>query len=154
LIAGLEEASQGTGAIDGKVVNEIVPKDRDVAMVFQNFALYPHMSAYENMAFGLKLRKYSRAEIEKRVRDAAEMLGLTGCLERKPKDLSGGQRQRVAVGRAIVRQPKVFLFDEPLSNLDAQLRAQLRTGISKLHRRLAATMIYDTHDHSEAMTLD
>jgi multiple sugar transport system ATP-binding protein len=153
LIAGLEEAAQGTVSIDNDVVNDVAPKDRDVAMVFQNLALYPHMSAYENMAFGLKLRKYPRAEIEKRVKEAAEMLALTDCLERKPKDLSGGQRQRVAVGRAIVRQPKVFLFDEPLSNLDAQLRAQMRAEISRLHRRLGATMIYVTHDQSEAMTL-
>jgi multiple sugar transport system ATP-binding protein len=153
LIAGLEEATQGTVSIEGEVVNDIAPKDRDVAMVFQNFALYPHMSAYENMAFGLKLRKMPRAEIETRVKEAAEMLGLTDCLDRRPKDLSGGQRQRVAVGRAIVRRPKVFLFDEPLSNLDAQLRAQMRTEIARLHRRLGATMIYVTHDQSEAMTL-
>ena len=153
LIAGLDEPTQGTISIGGKVVNEVAPRDRDVAMVFQNFALYPHMSAYENMAFGLKLRKYPRAEIDKRVRDAAEMLGLSDCLERKPKDLSGGQRQRVAVGRAIVRQPKVFLFDEPLSNLDAQLRAAMRTEIAKLHRAMPATMIYVTHDQGEAMPL-
>jgi multiple sugar transport system ATP-binding protein len=139
--------------IDGKLVNDIPPKDRDIAMVFQNYALYPHMTVYQNMAFGLKLRKYPKEEIETRVRDAAEILGIQDLLERKPKALSGGQRQRVAVGRAIVRKPKVFLFDEPLSNLDAKLRVQMRTEISKLHRSLEATMIYVTHDQVEAMTM-
>jgi multiple sugar transport system ATP-binding protein len=153
LIAGLEEATEGTISIDGRVVNQVAPKDRDIAMVFQNYALYPHMSAYENMAFGLKLRKLSGSEIEKRIKEAAEMLGLSGCLSRLPAELSGGQRQRVALGRAIARQPKVFLFDEPLSNLDAPMRLQLRREISRLHTRLAATMIYVTHDQVEAMTL-
>src|SRR6266702_4493583 len=153
LIAGLEEASSGVISIDGKVVNDLAPRDRDIAMVFQNYALYPHMSVYENMAFGLKVRNHPRAEINKRVKEAAEILDLLPCLDRKPSALSGGQRQRVAVGRAIVRQPKVFLFDEPLSNLDANLRAQMRAEISRLHTRLAATMIYVTHDQAEAMTL-
>src|SRR5436309_7043550 len=153
LIAGLEEPTSGTVAIDGQVVNPVPPQDRDIAMVFQNYALYPHMSVYENMAFGLKLRKCPRAETDRRVKAAAELLGLTACLERKPQALSGGQRQRVALGRAIVRQPKVFLFDEPLSNLDPQMRAQMRAEISRLHRRLASTMIYVTHDPVEAMTL-
>jgi multiple sugar transport system ATP-binding protein len=153
MIAGLEEISSGTIAIDGRIVNEVEPKDRDVAMVFQNYALYPHMTVYENMAFGLKLRKYPKAEIEKRVRQAAEILGITTLLDRLPKALSGGQRQRVAVGRAIVRQPKAFLFDEPLSNLDAQMRVQMRMELAKLHRRLAATMVYVTHDQVEAMTM-
>lgn len=153
LIAGLEEPDGGTIGIDGLSMNEVLPKQRDVAMVFQNPALYPHMSAYENMAFGLKLRKLPRAEIQQRVGDAAELLGLSDCLDRLPAELSGGQRQRVALGRAIVRRPKVFLFDEPLSNLDAQMRIQMRTEISKLHARLAATMIYVTHDQVEAMTL-
>ena len=153
MIAGLEEVSQGTISIDGKIVNGVEPKDRDVAMVFQNYALYPHMTVYENMAFGLKLRKYPKAEIERRVRDAAEILDLMPLLERLPKALSGGQRQRVAVGRAIVRQPKAFLFDEPLSNLDARLRVQMRMEIARLHQRLGATMIYVTHDQVEAMTL-
>jgi multiple sugar transport system ATP-binding protein len=153
MVAGLEEISGGTIAIDGKVVNEVAPKDRDIAMVFQNYALYPHMTVYENMAFGLKLRKFPKAEIDARVRDAAQILGIEEYLERKPKALSGGQRQRVAVGRAIVRKPKVFLFDEPLSNLDAKLRVQMRTEISKLHHRLEATMIYVTHDQTEAMTM-
>src|SRR5688500_8757979 len=153
MIAGLEEISDGTVAIDGTVVNHVLPKDRDIAMVFQNYALYPHMSVYDNMAFGLKLRKFPRAEIERRVNDAAELLGLQSLLERKPKALSGGQRQRVAVGRAIVRQPKVFLFDEPLSNLDAKMRVSMRTEIAKLHARLNATMIYVTHDQVEAMTM-
>ncbi|MBI4659320.1 MAG: sn-glycerol-3-phosphate ABC transporter ATP-binding protein UgpC, partial [Verrucomicrobia bacterium] len=153
MIAGLEEISGGTISIDGRIVNNVLPKDRDIAMVFQNYALYPHMSAYDNMAFGLKLRKFPRAEIDARVREAATMLGLTDYLERRPKALSGGQRQRVAVGRAIVRKPKVFLFDEPLSNLDAKLRVQMRTEISKLHSRLGATMIYVTHDQVEAMTM-
>jgi len=153
MIAGLEEINGGTIAIDGKVVNQVLPKDRDIAMVFQNYALYPHMSVYENMAFGLKLRKFPKAEIEARVGEAAAMLGLQDYLHRKPKALSGGQRQRVAVGRAIVRKPKVFLFDEPLSNLDAKMRVSTRTEISKLHGRLGATMIYVTHDQVEAMTM-
>ncbi|MEI7550875.1 MAG: sn-glycerol-3-phosphate ABC transporter ATP-binding protein UgpC [Verrucomicrobiota bacterium] len=153
MIAGLEEISDGTISIDGKVVNNVLPKDRDIAMVFQNYALYPHMSVYDNMAFGLKLRKFPKAEIDARVREAATMLGLSDYLERKPKALSGGQRQRVAVGRAIVRKPKVFLFDEPLSNLDAKMRVSTRTEISKLHARLGATMIYVTHDQVEAMTM-
>ncbi len=153
MIAGLEEITGGTVSIDGKVVNSVLPKDRDIAMVFQNYALYPHMSVYENMAFGLKLRKFPKKEIDVRVREAAAMLGLEPYLERKPKALSGGQRQRVAVGRAIVRKPKVFLFDEPLSNLDAKMRASTRTEISKLHARLGVTMIYVTHDQLEAMTM-
>jgi len=153
MIAGLEEISGGSIAIDERVVNNVLPKDRDIAMVFQNYALYPHMSVYDNMAFGLKLRKFSRAEIDSRVREAAAMLGLETYLDRKPKALSGGQRQRVAVGRAIVRKPKVFLFDEPLSNLDAKMRVSTRTEISKLHARLDATMIYVTHDQVEAMTM-
>jgi multiple sugar transport system ATP-binding protein len=153
LIAGLDEATRGTVSIDGQVLNGLPPQDRDIAMVFQNSALYPHMSARENMAFGLKLRQFPRAEIRQRVEAAAAMLGLDGCLERKPQELSGGQRQRVALGRALVRQPKVFLFDEPLANLDPQLRLQLRAELSRLHTRLAATMIYVTHDQVEAMTL-
>ncbi|HWL15363.1 MAG TPA: sn-glycerol-3-phosphate ABC transporter ATP-binding protein UgpC [Opitutus sp.] len=153
MIAGLEEINGGTISIDGKVVNDILPKDRDIAMVFQNYALYPHMSVYENMAFGLKLRKFPKSEIQARVKEAAAMLGLEPYLDRKPKALSGGQRQRVAVGRAIVRKPKVFLFDEPLSNLDAKMRVSTRTEISKLHDRLGATMIYVTHDQVEAMTM-
>ena len=153
MVAGLEEISGGTISIDGKVVNNVLPKDRDIAMVFQNYALYPHMSVYENMAFGLKLRKFPKAEIDQRVREASAMLGLDAYLDRKPKALSGGQRQRVAVGRAIVRKPKVFLFDEPLSNLDAKMRVSTRTEISKLHARLDATMIYVTHDQVEAMTM-
>ncbi|MBI2423132.1 MAG: sn-glycerol-3-phosphate ABC transporter ATP-binding protein UgpC [Candidatus Hydrogenedentes bacterium] len=153
MVAGLEEISSGEISIGGQVVNDVPPKDRDIAMVFQNYALYPHMTVYKNMAFGLMLRKYPKAEIDKRVRDAAEILGITELLERRPKALSGGQRQRVAVGRAIVRQPKVFLFDEPLSNLDAKLRVQMRAEISKLHQRLQSTMIYVTHDQIEAMTM-
>jgi multiple sugar transport system ATP-binding protein len=153
LIAGLEEITSGNISIDGEIINKIAPKDRDIAMVFQNHALYPHMTAYENMAFGLKLRKHSRAEIDQRVREAAEILGLNDCFNRKPEALSGGQRQRVAVGRAIVRKPKVFLFDEPFSNLDAQMRVQMRREIGRLHQRLGATMIYVTHDQVEAMTL-
>ncbi|OGU99722.1 MAG: glycerol-3-phosphate ABC transporter ATP-binding protein [Ignavibacteria bacterium RIFOXYB2_FULL_36_7] len=153
MIAGLEEISSGDLFIDNKKVNDVSPKDRDIAMVFQNYALYPHMTVYENMAFGLKLRKFDKAEIKKRVSEAAKILDLEPYLERKPKALSGGQRQRVAVGRAIVRKPKVFLFDEPLSNLDAKLRVQMRTEISKLHQRLEATMIYVTHDQTEAMTM-
>ncbi|NLP11078.1 sn-glycerol-3-phosphate ABC transporter ATP-binding protein UgpC [bacterium] len=153
MIAGLEEITSGEIKIGDKVVNQVAPKDRDIAMVFQNYALYPHMTVYENMAFGLKLRKYSKQEIETRVREAAEILSINGLLQRKPKELSGGQRQRVAVGRAIVRKPQVFLFDEPLSNLDAKLRIQMRTEISKLHSRLETTMIYVTHDQVEAMTM-
>jgi len=153
MIAGLEEITQGEILIGDRVVNEVAPKDRDIAMVFQNYALYPHMSVYKNMAFGLKLRKFKKDEIDRRVRHAAQILGIEDLLDRKPKALSGGQRQRVAVGRAIVRQPQVFLFDEPLSNLDAKLRVQMRTEISKLHSRLQATMIYVTHDQVEAMTM-
>jgi multiple sugar transport system ATP-binding protein len=153
MIAGLEEITSGDCYIDDRRVNEVSPKDRDIAMVFQNYALYPHMTVAENMAFGLKLRKYPKEEIDKRVNEAAKILGLETYLARKPKALSGGQRQRVAVGRAIVRKPKVFLFDEPLSNLDAKLRVQMRTEISKLHHRLGATMIYVTHDQTEAMTM-
>ncbi len=153
LIAGLDEPDAGAVFIDGLDMSHVAAKDRDIAMVFQNYALYPHMSAYENMAFGLKLRKLPRPETERRVKEAAEMLDLGDCLNRIPSDLSGGQRQRVAVGRAIVRRPKVFLFDEPLSNLDAQMRVQMRAEISRLHHRLAATMIYVTHDQGEAMTL-
>ena len=153
MIAGLEEISSGDMYIDDLKVNDVAPKDRDIAMVFQNYALYPHMTVYDNMAFGLKLRKFDKTEIEARVRDAARILGIEDYLDRKPKALSGGQRQRVAVGRAIVRKPKVFLFDEPLSNLDAKLRVQMRTEISKLHQRLEATMIYVTHDQTEAMTM-
>jgi multiple sugar transport system ATP-binding protein len=153
MIAGLEEISRGRVLIGGKEVNHVPPKDRDIAMVFQNYALYPHMNVYKNMAFGLRLRRFPKAEIDQRVREAAEILGIQDLLHRRPKELSGGQRQRVAVGRAIVRKPKVFLFDEPLSNLDAKLRVQMRTEISKLHHRLAATMIYVTHDQTEAMTL-
>jgi multiple sugar transport system ATP-binding protein len=153
MVAGLEEVSQGDIFIGDRRINDMPPKDRDIAMVFQNYALYPHMSVHENMAFGLKLRKFSKAEIQKRVNEAAAILGLDQLLDRKPKALSGGQRQRVAVGRAIVRQPKVFLFDEPLSNLDAKMRVQMRTEIIKLHQRLQATMIYVTHDQVEAMTM-
>ncbi|MDQ3697332.1 MAG: sn-glycerol-3-phosphate ABC transporter ATP-binding protein UgpC [Gemmatimonadota bacterium] len=153
MIAGLESISAGTLWIGDRVVNDLPPKDRDIAMVFQNYALYPHMSVYDNMAFALKLRKLPKAEIESRVRQAADILGLQGVLDRRPKQLSGGQRQRVAVGRAIVRQPQVFLFDEPLSNLDAKLRVQTRREIAKLHRELAATMVYVTHDQVEAMTM-
>lgn len=153
MVAGLEEISKGSVYIDGKKINDVPPKDRDIAMVFQNYALYPHMSVYKNMAFGLKLRKYPREEIDQRVREAAELLGIESLLERKPKALSGGQRQRVAVGRAIVRKPKAFLFDEPLSNLDAKMRVQMRMEISKLHTRLSSTMIYVTHDQVEAMTM-
>jgi multiple sugar transport system ATP-binding protein len=153
MIAGLEEITSGTVAIGDHVVNEVLPKDRDIAMVFQNYALYPHMTVYENMAFGLKLRKLPKADIEARVNETAAMLGLESLLKRRPKALSGGQRQRVALGRAIVRKPKVFLFDEPLSNLDAKMRVSTRTEISKLHARLGATMIYVTHDQVEAMTM-
>ena len=153
MIAGLEEATSGDVFIGNKRVNDEPPKDRNIAMVFQNYALYPHMDVYNNMAFGLKLRKYPKSEIDKRVRDAADILGLSKLLNRKPKELSGGQRQRVAVGRAIVRKPLVFLFDEPLSNLDAKMRVQMRTEINRLHIRLQSTMIYVTHDQTEAMTL-
>jgi multiple sugar transport system ATP-binding protein len=153
MVAGLEDVSRGTVSIDDRVVNDVAPKDRDIAMVFQNYALYPHMTVYDNMAFGLKMRKYAKDEIDKRVREAGEILGLTELLQRKPKALSGGQRQRVAVGRAIVRKPKVFLFDEPLSNLDAKLRVQMRSEISRLHKTLGATMLYVTHDQVEAMTM-
>ncbi|WP_309380918.1 ABC transporter ATP-binding protein [Cerasicoccus frondis] len=153
MIAGLEDITDGTISIGDRVVNDVQPKDRDIAMVFQNYALYPHMTVFDNMAFGLKLLKFPRDEIKKRVDDAADILGLESMLDRKPKQLSGGQRQRVAVGRAIVRKPKVFLFDEPLSNLDAKMRVSMRTEISKLHARLNATMIYVTHDQTEAMTM-
>ena len=153
MIAGLEEISDGDLYIDGQRVNDKQPKDRDIAMVFQNYALYPHMTVYDNMAFGLKLRKKPKEEIQERVNEAARILGLESYLQRKPKALSGGQRQRVALGRAIVREPKVFLLDEPLSNLDAKLRAQMRTEITKLHHRLATTFIYVTHDQVEAMTM-
>ena len=153
MIAGLEEISSGELIIDGTVMNDVEPKDRDIAMVFQNYALYPHMTVYDNMAFGLKLRKVPKDEIDQKVRAAAKILDLESLLDRKPKALSGGQRQRVAMGRAIVRNPKVFLMDEPLSNLDAKLRVQMRTEISKLHDSLGATMIYVTHDQTEAMTL-
>jgi multiple sugar transport system ATP-binding protein len=153
MIAGLEEITGGTIEIAGRVVNDVQPKNRDIAMVFQNYALYPHMTVFDNMAFGLKLQKRPKEEISRRVQQAAEILGIIELLERKPKALSGGQRQRVAVGRAIVRNPKVFLFDEPLSNLDAKMRVSMRTEISKLHARLGATMIYVTHDQVEAMTM-
>ena len=153
MIAGLEDISSGDLEIDGKRVNDVEPKDRDIAMVFQNYALYPHMTVYDNMAFGLKLRKVPKDQIDKMVREAAKILDLESLLDRKPKALSGGQRQRVAMGRAIVRNPKVFLMDEPLSNLDAKLRGQMRIEISKLHQRLGTTIIYVTHDQTEAMTL-
>lgn len=153
MIAGLEEVTSGSISIDSKVIDDLAPKDREIAMVFQNYALYPHMSVFENMAFALKLSKVSKAEIEKRVIAAAKILGLEDLLQRKPQALSGGQRQRVAVGRAIVRDPKVFLFDEPLSNLDAKMRASMRVELMKLHKRLSATMIYVTHDQVEAMTM-
>lgn len=153
MVAGLEDISEGELRIDGELMNDVPPKDRNIAMVFQNYALYPHMTVYDNMAFGLKIRKTDKAEIERRVRDAARILDIEKYLDRKPKALSGGQRQRVAVGRAIVRNPKVFLFDEPLSNLDAKLRVQMRAEISGLHHRLKATMIYVTHDQVEALTM-
>ena len=153
MVAGLEDITKGTIEIGGRVVNDVAPKDRDIAMVFQNYALYPHMTVYKNMAFGLKLRRFPKDQIHERVMDAARLLGIQDYLERKPKALSGGQRQRVAVGRAIVRKPQVFLFDEPLSNLDAKLRVQMRNEISKLHARLQTTMIYVTHDQVEAMTM-
>ncbi len=153
LLAGLEEITEGRIFIGNRLVNDVPPKDRDIAMVFQSYALYPHMSVYDNMAFGLKLRKTPKAEIDRKVKEAAEILGISQLLDRKPKQLSGGQRQRVAVGRAIVRDPAVFLFDEPLSNLDAKLRVQTRAEISKLHQRLGTTFIYVTHDQVEAMTM-
>jgi multiple sugar transport system ATP-binding protein len=153
MVAGLEEITKGTIKIGERVVNDVPPKDRDIAMVFQNYALYPHMSVYDNMAFGLKLRKFPKAEIQQRVQEAAVLLGIQELLQRKPRALSGGQRQRVAVGRAIVRKPQVFLFDEPLSNLDAKLRVAMRAELKKLHDRLQATVIYVTHDQVEAMTM-
>ncbi len=153
MVAGLEEISDGEVYIGDRLVNDVAPKDRDIAMVFQNYALYPHMTVFDNMAFGLKLRKTPKDEIKRRVEEAARILDIAHLLERKPKALSGGQRQRVALGRAIVREPKVFLLDEPLSNLDAKLRAQMRTEISKLHQRLGTTFIYVTHDQTEAMTM-
>ena len=153
MIAGLEEISDGELYIGDKLVNDVAPKDRDIAMVFQNYALYPHMTVFENMAFGLKLRKTPKDEIKRRVEEAARILDIAHLLDRKPKALSGGQRQRVALGRAIVREPKVFLLDEPLSNLDAKLRAQMRTELSKLHKKLGTTFIYVTHDQTEAMTM-
>ncbi len=153
MIAGLEEITEGELYIGDKLVNDVAPKDRDIAMVFQNYALYPHMTVFDNMAFGLKLRKTPKDEIKRRVEEAAKILDLTHLLDRKPKAMSGGQRQRVALGRAIVREPKVFLLDEPLSNLDAKLRAQMRTELSKIHHNLATTFIYVTHDQTEAMTM-
>jgi multiple sugar transport system ATP-binding protein len=153
MVAGLEEITEGEIHIGDRLVNDVAPKDRDIAMVFQNYALYPHMNVYENMAFALKLRKFPKAEIDRRVKETARLLGIEGLLQRKPKALSGGQRQRVAVGRAIVREPKVFLMDEPLSNLDAKLRVQMRAELSKLHNRLQTTVIYVTHDQTEAMTM-
>src|SRR5215467_3075232 len=153
MVAGLETITSGQVLIGDTIVNELPPMDRDIAMVFQNYALYPHMSVYDNMAFGLKMRKFDRDEIGRRVRDAAEILGIQDYLKRKPRQLSGGQRQRVALGRAIVRHPRVFLFDEPLSNLDAKLRVQMRVELKKLHDRLGTTAIYVTHDQVEAMTL-
>ena len=153
MVAGLESITSGHISIDETIVNDLPPMDRDIAMVFQNYALYPHMSVYDNMAFGLKMRKFDKPEIDKRVRDAADILGIHELLKRKPRQLSGGQRQRVALGRAIVRHPQVFLFDEPLSNLDAKLRVQMRVELKKLHERLGTTAIYVTHDQVEAMTL-
>ena len=153
MVAGLEEISGGDLLIDGKRMNDLSPKDRDIAMVFQNYALYPHMTVFDNMAFGLKLRGYPKKDIKERVEHAADILGLAEYLDRRPKEMSGGQRQRVAIGRALVRQPKVFLFDEPLSNLDAKLRVQMRIEIKRLHQQLQATMIYVTHDQIEAMTM-
>ena len=153
MVAGLETVSKGEIYIDGQLVNDVPAKNRDIAMVFQNYALYPHMSVYDNMAFGLRLRHFPAKEVERRVKETAEILGITERLKRKPKELSGGERQRVAVGRSIVRKPKVFLFDEPLSNLDAKLRVQMRMELQKLHNRLQATMIYVTHDQVEALTL-
>ena len=154
MIAGLEEITEGELYIDGKLVNDVAPKDRDIAMVFQNYALYPHMTVYDNMAFSLKLKKVPKAEIDRKVKEAAEILDITQYLDRKPKALSGGQRQRVAIGRAIVRSPKVFLMDEPLSNLDAKLRNQMRAEIIKLREKIDTTFVYVTHDQVEAMTLD
>jgi multiple sugar transport system ATP-binding protein len=153
MVAGLEDITSGEISIDGKVVNDLAPMDRDIAMVFQNYALYPHMSVYDNMAFGLRMRKFEKPEIDRRVRHAADVLGIQPLLARKPRQLSGGQRQRVALGRAIVRNPRVFLFDEPLSNLDAALRVQMRVELKRLHDRLETTAIYVTHDQVEAMTL-
>jgi len=153
MIAGLEEISSGVIRIGGRVVNDVLPKDRDIAMVFQNYAIYPHMTVYDNMSFGLRQRKFPKEEVDRRVREAAKMLGIEPLLDRRPKALSGGQRQRVALGRAIVREPQVFLFDEPLSNLDARLRVEMRKEIKLLHQRLGITMIYVTHDQVEAMTL-
>src|SRR5947207_12615831 len=153
MVAGLEDITSGEISIDGKVVNDLAPMDRDIAMVFQNYALYPHMSVYDNMAFGLRMRKFEKPEIDRRVRHAADVLGIHALLERRPRQLSGGQRQRVALGRAIVRNPRVFLFDEPLSNLDAALRVQMRVELKRLHDRLETTAIYVTHDQGEAMTL-
>src|SRR5574337_234381 len=153
MVAGLEEITAGEISIGDRVVNDLPPRDRDIAMVFQNYALYPHMTVFDNMAFGLKMRKFPKSEIEKRVREAAEILGILDLLKRRPRQLSGGQRQRVAVGRAIVRHPQVFLFDEPLSNLDAKLRVQMRVELKRLHERLETTAIYVTHDQVEAMTL-
>jgi len=153
MVAGLEDITEGEILIDGRIINDVQPKDRDIAMVFQNYALYPHMTVEENMSFGLKLRKLPKKEIKERVSEAAEILGLTDYLKRKPKALSGGQRQRVAIGRVIVRKPKVFLFDEPLSNLDAKLRVQMRTELIKIHSKLQVTSIYVTHDQVEAMTM-
>jgi len=153
MVAGLEEVTSGEIYIGDRLVNDLPPKDRDIAMVFQNYALYPHMTVYDNMAFGLKMRKFPKVEIEKRVKETATLLGIQDLLKRKPRQLSGGQRQRVAVGRAIVRHPQVFLFDEPLSNLDAKLRVQMRVELKRLHERLEATAIYVTHDQVEAMTL-
>src|SRR5215510_11776857 len=153
MIAGLEEATAGEILIGGEVVNDVPPKDRDIAMVFQNYALYPHMTVFENMSFGLRLRRTPKAEIRARVEQAAKILDITDLLDRRPKQLSGGQRQRVAMGRAIVRNPKVFLFDEPLSNLDAKLRVQMRTEIKKIHQQVTTTTVYVTHDQVEAMTL-
>lgn len=153
MVAGLEDITEGEFKIDGKIMNDVAPKDRDIAMVFQNYALYPHMTVFDNMAFGLKLRKFKKDEIKRRVEEAGTILGLSDLLDRKPADLSGGQRQRVAMGRAIVRDAKVFLMDEPLSNLDAKLRVSMRTEIAKIHRRIGATTIYVTHDQTEAMIL-
>ena len=153
MLAGLEEITKGEVKIGDRVVNDVPPKDRDIAMVFQSYALYPHMTVYDNMAFGLKLRKTPKQDIKRRVQEAAEILGIQDLLTRKPRQLSGGQRQRVALGRAIVREPKVFLFDEPLSNLDAKLRIAMRSEITKLHQRLQTTFIYVTHDQTEAMTM-
>jgi multiple sugar transport system ATP-binding protein len=153
MIAGLEDISEGEIAVDGTVVNDVPPKDRDMAMVFQNYALYPHMTVYENMSFGLRLKRYPKPEIARRVQEAARILDITELLDRKPRQLSGGQRQRVAMGRAIVRNPKVFLFDEPLSNLDAKLRVQMRTEIKRVHQKVRTTTVYVTHDQVEAMTL-